>query len=91
HVSSSTAAIGYRSFNDKVDCSELYEKVEYLEAYIGEVEYSRLEDEAMHSRLYGDENFKGTAEIKSDVCDSEVEYSRLEVKYSRERGCEENS
>ncbi|CAG8755897.1 8490_t:CDS:2, partial [Dentiscutata erythropus] len=64
-------------FSDKQYYLELYEEVKYLEAYIGEVEYSRLEDEAIHSRLYSDEDSKGIAEIKSDMCDGEVEYSRL--------------
>ncbi|CAG8667198.1 22149_t:CDS:2, partial [Cetraspora pellucida] len=73
-------------FNSKVDCSKLYNKVEYLEASIGEVEYlrlgdkatySRLENEAIYSRLY-DENSKNKVKIESDIYNSEVEYSKLE-------------
>ncbi|CAG8838791.1 45967_t:CDS:1, partial [Gigaspora margarita] len=78
----------------------LYDKVEYLKLYIKEIEYSRLGNESMYSRLeykaiYSrlyDEDSKSIVEIKSDVYDGKVEYSRLgELKYSRECNNEKNS
>ncbi|CAG8753855.1 3001_t:CDS:1, partial [Gigaspora rosea] len=81
-------------FNNKLVSSELYNKVKYLEVYIEELEYLRLENEsiylklenkATYSRLHDKKDSKSIVEIESDVYDYKIEYSRLEkIKYSRE-------
>ncbi|RIB19128.1 hypothetical protein C2G38_2182722 [Gigaspora rosea] len=87
-------------FNNKLVSSELYNKVKYLEVYIEELEYLRLENEsiylklenkATYSRLHDKKDSKSIVEIESDVYDYKIEYSRLEkIKYSREYGDEED-
>ncbi|CAG8707724.1 8316_t:CDS:2, partial [Gigaspora margarita] len=86
----STAIEVRQVYIEEVEYSRLEDETMYSKLD-DESTYSRLEDEATYSRLH-DKDSKGIVEIKSDMYDGKVEYSKIgKVKYSKERGDKENS